>query len=75
MRRVDGFTKEKAWSCTDRLWCDNQYFGSQSVWLLGNVVAVGRLSSRLSGRGPCTESEMRIGYLQAGGKRESRVRL
>ena len=35
MRRVDGFTKEKAWSCTDRPWCDNQYFGSQSVRLLG----------------------------------------
>ena len=71
-----GSRRRKLRSCTDRLWYDNQYFGSQSVCLLGNVVAVGRLSPRLSGRGPCTQSEMRIGYLQAGGKRaSSRVRL
>ena len=56
MRRVDGFTKEKAWSCTDRLWCDNQYYGSSSVWILDSVVAVGRLSPQLSGRGPCTQA-------------------
>ena len=53
----------------------NQYYGSQSVRLLGNVLAVDRLSPRLSGRGPCTQPEMKIGYLQAGGKRASRFSL
>ena len=67
--------KEKAWSCTDRLWCDNQYLGSQSVWLLDNVVAVGRLSPQLSGRGPCTQPEMKIGYLQSGGKESKCLRF
>ena len=67
--------RKKLGAAQTGLWCDNQYFGSQSVRLLGNVLAVDRLSPRLSGRGPCTQPKMKIGYLQAGGKRASRVSL